>query len=327
MSYQLSYGEIMPHYITALKGNCLSHQLKWGQTLKDTRFKSLYKCQVQRGFLANYTKFDNLHLGQTFILGTFLNPTWTIGNKIDLVVPIALGLSFSTNPFEPNKNPWNENYSTITNLYGTLGLEIAYRLNDIFSISGFFQIQHISNGRFKAPNGGLNWYTGGIGVYHNLTKRHAPYWLPKDTSRLFKQYVEIATFIAYPSLNYPANQRYLINGIIVQYGKRGLLHGWNAGLEISHDPLYVARGELKKTKVSPFLLSAVCGHEFILGKLLFSQQLGIYLQQTHAIYQVPFYHRWGLTFPFTKHLSFGLNLKAHLQVANFFDARVVYKIK
>ncbi|MCU0443019.1 MAG: acyloxyacyl hydrolase [Bacteroidia bacterium] len=323
-NYQISFGKTIPHFNSAIKSSSVSHQISWGQILKEKSFKSLYKCEVQRGFIVNYTKFGSDKLGQTFTLASFLNPSWTIVNKFDLVALTRLGLSFSTNPFNPINNLENKHYSSITNMYGSLGVELIYSVNQKFSMNGCFQLNHFSNGTFKIPNQGLNWYSGGIGLSYNLGKM--PYWLPKDTSRKFKPYFEIGTFIAYPSLKLITSKNYLINGVILQYGIRGLLHGWNFGTEIVHDPLYVARGFGNGVNVSPMLFSIVMGHEFILGKLLFSQQIGVYLHRTNSLYPASFYHRWGLTYPIFKKVSIGLNLKVHSQEANFFDARIVYTL-
>ena len=65
------------------------------------------------------------------------------------------------------------------------------------------------------------------------------------------------------------------------------------------------------------------GHEFLLGKFLFSQQIGYYLFKKH----VPsdnWYHRWGLVYRFNQKINFGINLKVHRHIADFIDFRIGY---
>ena len=65
------------------------------------------------------------------------------------------------------------------------------------------------------------------------------------------------------------------------------------------------------------------GHEFLLGKLIFSQQLGYYLYNPDWDGDI-LYQRWGLVYYFTDYFAFGINLKAHRNVADFVDFRVTY---
>jgi hypothetical protein len=67
----------------------------------------------------------------------------------------------------------------------------------------------------------------------------------------------------------------------------------------------------------------VDGHEFLLGKFIFSQQIGYYLYKP-APYDRDWFHRWGIMAKVNKHWWAGFNLKAHLQVADFIDVRVIY---
>jgi hypothetical protein len=61
-----------------------------------------------------------------------------------------------------------------------------------------------------------------------------------------------------------------------------------------------------------------------MGRFIFSQQIGIYLLGQYNNDLV--YHRWGLQYYFLPRWSVGVNLKAHKQVADFTDVRVVYRV-
>ncbi len=70
----------------------------------------------------------------------------------------------------------------------------------------------------------------------------------------------------------------------------------------------------------------MAGHEFFLGKFLFSQRLGYYVFDQTPYYDNLF-HRWGLHYRLNKQVGFGFNLLAHRQVAEFIDFRISYSFQ
>ena len=65
----------------------------------------------------------------------------------------------------------------------------------------------------------------------------------------------------------------------------------------------------------------LAGHEWQLGRLRFSQQLGFYVYAPYPA-RDDVYQRYGLAYHPKGKLFLGVNLKAHRQVADFLDARV-----
>jgi hypothetical protein len=68
-------------------------------------------------------------------------------------------------------------------------------------------------------------------------------------------------------------------------------------------------------------LGAAVGHEFILGKFLFSQQIGVYFLKPSSRPE-DLYQRYGLNYRINPSLLVGVNLKAHGHVADFLDMRI-----
>jgi hypothetical protein len=306
----------------------LLFEIKLGQTIQDATFKSLYKCSLKRGFLVNYTQFNSTILGNTMAVGFYLYPTFAISPKWEISITPAAGLGYGTKPYNRVSHNQNFTYSTYLNNYTTVGFEFTYKSFNKFHWSAGMQLNHFSNGGFNKPNIGLNWITGGLSLSYVLQTKTEPKWLPKDSSRTWKPFTEIAVYGSYPKLDTNTNLSFPIVGIAFQRGKRGLLHGWNWGAELTYDPMYAKRGEIKKgLDLPPVLFAVTGGHEFILGRFLVTNHIGIYLHPTHNLYKAPFYHRWGFVFPITQRISVGMNIKAHWETANFMDARLVYRIK
>jgi len=66
------------------------------------------------------------------------------------------------------------------------------------------------------------------------------------------------------------------------------------------------------------------GYDFLLGRFFFSQQLGVYVFNRLPYYDRIF-HRWALRYQMNIHWLIGFGLKAHRQVAEFIDLRLLYK--
>jgi hypothetical protein len=123
------------------------------------------------------------------------------------------------------------------------------------------------------------------------------------------------------------SQRLLLIGTSVQAAKQvGRINNLTLGTEVSYDQ--ELRLQLKKDTISAsaVLNGIMVGHEFILVKFLFSQQLGIYtFNQTPYYDRV--YQRWELQYRFPSGLGLGFTLKAHRQVADYADLRISYSFR
>jgi hypothetical protein len=106
-----------------------------------------------------------------------------------------------------------------------------------------------------------------------------------------------------------------------------LLHGFTVAFELDNDQLFQAEAKRKgNATLSPWLPSVLLGHEYLFGRLIFSQQIGFYAINTYGAYDMDWYHRWGFVFYPVKKIGFGTNFKIHGATANFVDARIVYQI-
>jgi hypothetical protein len=78
-------------------------------------------------------------------------------------------------------------------------------------------------------------------------------------------------------------------------------------------------------EVAAWRSGLLAGHNFLLGKVFFSQQIGLYLYNRTPYYD-RIYHRWTLRYLMNDKLLIGLGFKAHRHVADFFDLRVMYRL-
>lgn len=122
------------------------------------------------------------------------------------------------------------------------------------------------------------------------------------------------------------SDRLLVAGVTLQNVIQiGRINNLSAGIEFNYDGKLGSKMQRDDMRGEPLQLGVLAGHEFILGRFLFSQRLGVYLYQPGNYFSL-FYHRWGLAYRFNTHWAAGINLKAHGPEADFADVRIIYSL-
>jgi hypothetical protein len=132
--------------------------------------------------------------------------------------------------------------------------------------------------------------------------------------------------------NWVSLRKYLA-GAYVQVSKQiTSLDAITAMVEVYDDGALASIKRLIGDNSTSVMAGFMLGHEFIFRRIYFSQQLGLYLYKNTAtfskLYMQAFpevYHRWGLRYKLNEHLYVGFNMLAHNQVADFIDARLVWR--
>lgn len=288
---------------------------------------SLCNCYPKTGFSFYYFNYDNKILGHGLSTAYFLEPAFRIKGEHLFVFRGTVGLSYLSHPHHTEKNPDNNSYSTRISALLGLGLGFNLRIHAKWRFQLMANYLHTSNGGIKDPNKGINWPTisaglnytqnGPLGRYQKQIKSNTPNTLRLDGFAF-------------------ASSRIAAVGDKIRYGVYGAgvllsqqldrLNTITLGGEWHLDKAF-EEGQ-KRMRIPPdgHFGGVGIGHEFILGRFLFSQQLNYYLLQPDNL-PWNFYHRWGLTYCLTQHLQIGVNLKAHAQVAHFLDLRFAYNIR
>lgn len=238
------------------------------------------------------------------------------------------GLAYLTNPFDSLRNPTNQSYSSALGIYLLFGVGISFLVNDQWWINGTINYQHISNGGLRQPNKGINWPTAGISVA--WLRNPEPYYSGRRSKEKFwKNYPvrwDAGIFgIAKRGTDESGNShRMPLIGAALQGSRQvGRVSALTLGAEVYTDKSL--RMKLKRDSIDASAVRAglLFGHEFLLGKFLFSQRLGVYIfDQTPYFDKI--YHRWGLHYRVNNKWGTGFHLKAHRHIADFIDVRLTY---
>jgi len=316
-------------------------EVEYSHLKTDSVTNAFYKCYPRSGFAFTYTDFNQWLLGRSYSISYFLEPNYRLGNRLKMNVRGAVGLSYLTNPFDSVKNPENQTYSLPINMYLQLSIGFSYPLSKhvaVYTMANFF---HNSNGGFKEPNSGMNYINASLGVqYFQHSTRLPFYQKSKDTSwRKEPVHFDVSIYYA-PKNGYNGRRqqaRKFVVGTAFEVAKRvGNIDVITAGAEIYYDDGLRSIKEVyqKDSSSSSTLAALLIGHQFLLNRFIFTQQLGFYVYKETDEFDANYrdlyhtvYHRWGVSYKLNNHWFVGINLLAHDQIADFIDGRVTYRLK
>ncbi len=303
--------------------------LSWQRN--DQKTWNLCNCYPRKGLLLAYYNYDNSILGKGLVSAYFLEPTYRLNKNIFFSFRGAAGLAWLSNPYDPDHNSENMSYSTSVNMYTTVGLGLWWRLSDKWWINTSANYQHSSNGGMKQPNKGLNYPTAGLAV--SYIPQPMPYFSGERSKERYWKHQpvrwDLGLFGTAKRIQTDSGQskRVPIVGIQLQAAKQvGRINALTAGIEVSGDRSVDMQLEKDSINASAIRAAVLGGHEFLLGKFLFSQRIGVYFFDQTPYFDA-WFHCWGINYRINKSLDVGLNLKAHKQVAEYFDFRIVYSFR
>ncbi|MDQ4141783.1 MAG: acyloxyacyl hydrolase [Bacteroidota bacterium] len=330
----VQHGFIFPHSkeVQNTKGarpTGVEFNLNWQSN--DAPTWNLCHCYPRQGLLLAFYDYDIAILGKGVAAAYLLEPTYRISNSTFVSLKGAAGLAYLSNPFDSIQNPTNQSYSTAVSGYLLFGVGAWYQFREHWWLNASANYQHVSNGGMKKPNKGINWPTFGLTLVYQPELR-AYYSGVRTREKFWRNYSprwDISVLgSAKRGLNKNNNRvRSPLLGIAVQGAKQvGRISTITLGTEVYHDE--ELRHELNNAGIgtNPVKAGVMLGHEFILGKFLFSQRLGYYLFNPEPNFEHLF-HRWGLHYRINQHFGFGFNLLAHSEVADFIDLRIAYSFQ
>jgi hypothetical protein len=288
----------------------------------------LCNCFPRKGLLISYYDFDQPVLGKGAAAGFFLEPVYRLSNKALFSIKATAGFAYLTNKFDSVHNPTNQSYSTDVSGYIMLGTGAWIQLSKRWWTNISINYQHTSNGGFRDPNKGINWPTAGLAfhyypdpiAFYKGPRYHANNWKGKPLRW-------DAGIFGIPKRQVDESgdsKRVPLLGVHIQASRQiGRIQALTAGAEIYHDRALKLR--LKKDSVDGSATRAglLVGHEFLLGKFIFSQRLGMYVYHKTPYFS-RLYHRWGIQYYSKSGIGLGFHLNAHRHVAEFVDLRLSY---
>ncbi len=329
---RMHYGFIIPHSqsIRDVSGsNPWGIEAEWNWQLMSQQAWNYCYCFPRTGVSFLFIDFDNPEiLGHAYIPYTYIEPVLSTHKRIHSSLRFGFGPAFMDKVYDEQNNPQNLFYSSILSFVVLLDVAINFRLTQRMNLHLSANYNHISNGGIKNPNKGINFPTMSIGLDYNL--RELSYETPVKIQDINKHRgkwrFDIIGFGTGKS-DIKGEQRFAVFGLIANSSRIvGRLSALSLAIEgtlDNADKVEIERNDLQRDGklIDHKYLAAMLGHELLIGRFIFSTQLGVYLYSPFKRLD-PLYQRYGLTFNVTDWLYIGTNIKAHLQVADFLDFRM-----
>ncbi|HEX9250667.1 MAG TPA: acyloxyacyl hydrolase, partial [Ignavibacteriaceae bacterium] len=236
-----------------------------------------------------------------------------------------LGASYLTKPFDKEKHSNNMAYSTHLNYLISLGTGITFKLSKQFELQLEGSMNHQSNAALLEPNGGINYWAASVSTNYFLyqpifTERSIPD--PYLTSEKMTRW-DLSFSYGISSMPYP------MPGQVPMYGIT-LLRSWQtwrflaftlaAELERNGRAVEITRRLNPEKDVDPLRASVLGGVEFLMGRIIFSVQIGVYFYRPFAE-QDDIYQRYGLVYNLFRNFYAGINFKSYRNSADHLSLR------
>ncbi len=331
VGFRPHYGFIVKHS-GKLEG--LTKTFPWGmevdinwQLMSEKSWQYCF-CYPRTGVSFFYINFANPEiLGSSFAIYPFVEPAINGDRKLHATIRFGMGPTYLNNVFDSVENPQNKFYSTSVSFIVHANLGLNYVIDEKINLRIAGGFSHISNGGIKNPNLGINFPTASIGMEYNFNP--LPFVVrSKDKSVKLISYNHRfdITVLSTGKTAVKGHERYPVYGVTMGYSHVvGRQNALSLAAEFTVD--LAERKEIMKDSViknneyvDHKYIALMAGHELILGKFIFYQQLGIYLYCPYPRRDLVF-QRYGLNFYLFKNVFVGVNIKAHRQVADFLDFR------
>ncbi len=325
------YGFIIPH---AEKIRSISHSNPRGLELDiglhltgDNAWRYCF-CYPRTGIMLSWFDYDNPEiLGNSYIITPYIEPFFSAGKALSASLKTGIGLAYLDNIYDPVTNPLNHFYSSHFSFLVFLNLNLNYRLNDHINLKLGGYYNHISNGGNRQPNKGINFPTASIGADYYFMPTVFPERSREEYRRDQQETsaIRLSLFYTTKEISKEDGRQYPVIGFSPKYSYlAGRLSAISGGFEFVSDGSLSERIKQQGlTDTDHRRFSVFGGHELLIGRFNFYQELGVYL---YAPYKPrdPVYQRYGLEYSLLRNISLGASLKSHLHVADFMDIRVTY---
>ncbi|MBX2842717.1 MAG: acyloxyacyl hydrolase [Flammeovirgaceae bacterium] len=274
-------------------------------------------------------------LGKAFSVVPYMDFTLSKTGKRKFRIKTGFGAVYSTKTHELLTNEENSAISSKVSIAVTLDFQYDFRISDHFSMNANVGFRHYSNGRLKAPNNGINYLIGGMGV------KYIPHPIPNENF-----------YLGYPNRSFDKKVYFNVMGATAWRHVRPLEDGHHNTYIFS---VYVSkmvgpisnlllgidgfkyhtesmRQEYLNRMIAPEANNLdgkragfTVGHELMFGKLAFVTQIGIYFYLP-VQFDLPYYQRVGFRYYMFKNAFLNTTLKAYTSKADMLEFGLGFKI-
>ncbi len=335
-----NFGFIMQHR------NNMGHLVKghvWGAELnviKPTKGTKLWHYEnnfPERGLNFCYYNLGNpQQLGQLFAIAPFYDiPLKDRNSPFRLYMRVSSGLAYVTKEFDPISNHKNNVISVGFNPFVNFKWFYHFDISPRLRWEAGLNFAHASNGKFKAPNLGINILTFNSGITWKFGQEvpQTPGRLLVDSSSKAPSRHELYVMgaIGFNEIEPPGGSKYTAqtHTIGYYYNKRNT-HKFGGGFDFYYstaliEQIYRDDSVKYSNKLKYVQYGVKFSYCYNVGRTSFPVEFGYYLH-TPYLGDGLFFHRIGVRYYLPQNIILNFSLKTHWAVANYFEFGAGYRL-
>ena len=325
------YGFAVPHAkeVVNIRGtHPVGYEVNFNWLLYTNEVWDDCHCYPRLGFLVAFYDYD---INEIFGYGLNASGQFTyffgLPSAFNFLLMGKAGISYLTKPYNRNTHPENMSYSTHINYLLSVGAGTRLALNNNLETQFIVSMNHNSNAAFLEPNGGINYPALSLNLSYTFNpvdikpRHHEDPYLNRDKKKRW----DFSAFWGISGMPFPDEAQVPMFGInVLRSWQVTRIGAVNAGVEFEMNGrarLRVQRGTIDD--ISPWRASVQTGWEFLMGRTIFSIQLGFYLYRPYQ-YKDDVYQRYTLVHRILNHLYIGISFKSYRHYADHLDLRLTY---
>lgn len=331
LGFTYHYGFAIPHAkeVVNIKGtNPVGYELNFNWLLYTKETWDDCHCYPRLGLLLSYYDFDITEIfGYGYVAGIHFTYFFGLPSTFNFIVHGKAGFSYLTKPYDKETHPKNMSYSTHLNYLLSAGAGLKFEISKKVEAQFLVSMNHNSNAALTEPNGGINYPALSLGLgytFYPIEIKPRTHPDPYLTAEKKKRW-DIGLFWGISSMPFPDPTQVPMFGINVVRSWQVMRFGAvTAGAELEMNGrarLKVQRGVIDD--VTPWRGSLQGGWEFLMGRTIFSIQLGFYVYRPHKE-KDDIYQRYGLVHRVFDNFYMGINFKSYRNFADHLDLRLTY---
>ena len=247
------------------------------------------------------------------------------GENEKWVLSIGSGAVFIQKPFSQQYN--HKNIAIGSGLNGAVNLDIKRLFHTSF---GTFYLggglMHFSNSAFQAPNLGLNFFTLNAGI--SIRKGESEITTPKPKPTFEKKnHWQVMAIGSLKSVELIHRTKLGIWGLNGEYQRHFSPKGsWLMGADITYNNTLRHTMDNYEKDMDILQLGIYGGYQLNIEKLQLLSTMGVYVRNKAPELGL-FYHRLSFRYSLNKHIALHAGIRSHLDVADFLETGLIYRIK
>ena len=274
---------------------------------------------------------NNQVFGQVDALyGYFDRYFFRLGSRFNLGNRLSFGLSYITKKFDLENNYFDVAIGSNVNVYINYSLEGLVRVTPLMQLKLGLGMTHVSNGRFKEPNKGLNLITSFVGIQYSLNDPlKSILTKPEETDEPGKNQLIVIGAVGEKQISRKYNYSYWPTALSAEFARKITRTSW-VGLALTnyYDPSLKKEIELDGYTAKSgdnFRMALNLSYELKMGRFSTLFQPGIYLRNA---YTKPgaISNKIGLRYQLNRHWLTSVSIKAHwFAIADFIEFGIGYR--